>query len=233
LVNYKELKANREPLDRFVKALGQFDKMTYRQMEKKEKIAFLINAYNAFVLSIVVEHYPIKGGLFASLFYPRNSIQHIHGVFDSVEFELAGEKITLDGLEHEQLRRDFIEPRIHTALVCASMSCPPLRNEPYLAEKLDSQLNDQAKRFLSDPKSFRINKKKNRVYLSRIFKWFDGDFVRAFESVSRHSSLDVGQRAVISFIVPYVEPDDGNYLSGKIYTIEYFEFDWSLNVYKP
>ncbi len=75
------------------------------------------------------------------------------------------------------LRIDFNEPRIHVALVCAAISCPPLRNEPYRAEKLDAQLDDQVRQFLKSPHGFRINKKEGRVYLSSVFKWYGKVFL--------------------------------------------------------
>lgn len=118
------------------------------------------------------------------------------------------EPITLDGIENDTLRANFNEPRIHMALVCAAMGCPPLRSEPYLAKKLDDQLNDQTIRFLGDPKRFHIDRDKETVYLSSIFKWFGNDFVNEYGADKKFSGYSESERAVLNFISSYVTPDD-------------------------
>ena len=141
-------------------------------------IAFWINAYNSLTLVAIIDHYPIKPTVVRSLVVPQNSILQIPGVWTKLKFPMMGGEVTLDSIEHENLRPNFNEPRIHMALVCAAMGCPRLLNRPYDAHELDSQLDNQTMIFLSNPKKFRIDKESNSVYLSSIFKWFGEDFVR-------------------------------------------------------
>jgi hypothetical protein len=180
LVNYKALKANRQGLDKFAASLAQLDPQVYDAWNEKEKIAFWINAYNALTLLAIINHYPIKASLLGSLRFPKNSIRQIPGVWDKLQFTVMGRKITLDGIEHEILRAKFNEPRIHMALVCAALGCVVLRDEPYTRDRLDEQLNDQTIRLIKDSRKFRIDREKPRVYLSPIFKWFGGDFVKTY-----------------------------------------------------
>ncbi|NOZ23627.1 MAG: DUF547 domain-containing protein [Planctomycetes bacterium] len=229
LVDYKGLKAAPGRLDAFAAALGKLDRKAYETWTEKGKIAFWINAYNALTLEAIVTHYPIQPSLTASLLYPKNSIRQISGVWDRLRFVAMGKERTLSDIEHEILRKKFNEPRIHMALVCAAMGCPPLRNEPYVAEKLDPQLDDQTRRFLSNPKKFRIDRDAGTVYLSPIFKWFGGDFVGKFaaeEGFARHGAVE---RAVLNFISGYLAEKDAAYLRERVYTIQYLPYDWTLN----
>ncbi|MCH8211406.1 MAG: DUF547 domain-containing protein, partial [Planctomycetes bacterium] len=106
-----------------------------------EKLAFLCNAYNVNVLKMVVGETAKED---------FTSVMDIPGFFDTRSITVAGKQMTLNGLENEQIR-PMGDPRIHAALVCAAMSCPPLRGEPYTADRLDEQLNDQSRRWINDP----------------------------------------------------------------------------------
>ena len=140
------------------------------------------------------------------LAYPKSSIQQIPGRWDKVQWLVMGQKLTLDRIEHAILRGGdpalvatygpFHEPRIHLALVCAAMGCPPLRNEPYAGERLDAQLDDQVRRFLRNPQKFRIDRGNGRVYLSSIFKWFGGDFIKKYGAGEKFAGHSDAERAV-------------------------------------
>lgn len=122
MVNYRALQANKTPLDAFAASLGALEPQAYESLKDTEKIALLINAYNALTLEAILSNYPIKPSLTGSVLYPKNSIRQIPGVWDKLEFQLFGNAMTLDGIEHQILRKQFAEPRIHLALVCASMA---------------------------------------------------------------------------------------------------------------
>ena len=229
MVNYKGLKAGRHKLDEFTRALAKLNRKDYEKWADKAKIAFWINAYNGLTLQAIINNYPIKSSFFRSLRFPENSIRQIPGVWDALKFTVMNQPITLDGIEHNTLRAKLDEPRIHMALVCAAMGCPPLRNEAYTAEKLDAQLNDQTTRFLGNPKKFRIDRKNRTVYLSPIFKWFGNDFVTKYGTDKKFSGYSDSERAVLNFISRYMEPDDKAYLEKGGYSIEYLDYDWSLN----
>ena len=229
MVNYKELKGHRQRLDAFVSAMANLDPSTYRDWSEKQKIAFWINAYNALVLKTIIDHYPIKPSLFMVAIFPSPSIRHISGVFDRLPSTVMGRPMVLNDIEHETLRKNFNEPRIHVSLVCASIGCPPLRGEPFEGEELDTQLADQARRFLSSPRNFRIDRSRKKVYLSSIFKWFGKDFVRSYGTDEKFERQSRTVRAVLNFVSKYVSPQEQSYLAKGTYSIHYTEYDWSLN----
>ena len=157
LVDYNGLEAQSDSLDVFVKQLGEVSLSRFATWDTSAQVAFFINAYNALALHIIKERYPIRPSPWGIFMYPRNSIRQIPFVFQRVEYEVIGETMTLDETEHRILRVDYQEPRIHMALVCAAMSCPPLRQKPYRGAVLDSRLDEQTRRFLVQPDNFRID----------------------------------------------------------------------------
>ncbi len=217
LVNYAALQANRSQLDLFNQSLGEVPPETYASWNEAEQIAFLINAYNAFTLQSIIDQDPLK-----------DSIRDISGVWKRRKFVLAGEEKTLDNIEHDILRKDFNEPRIHVALVCAAMSCPPLRNEPYLAQDLDAQLNDQTIKFATSPHGFSLDQEDKRVYLSSIFKWYGQDFEQTYGNKDKFNGNDK-QRAVLNYFSPVLDLESQKFLEQKDYKVKYLDYDWSLN----
>lgn len=163
------------------------------------------------------------------LVYPKNSIRQIPGVWDELNFPVLGRQLTLNDIEHQIIRKEFPEPRIHLALVCASGGCPPLRGEPYRGETLETQLEDQAKVFLSDPEKFRIDREQNRIYLSAIFDWFKQDFTEKYTTETGFQGGTDAERPVLKFISSYLNEQDAQYLREGKYKIEYLDYDWSLN----
>ena len=231
MVNYSALKANSGDLDAFGAMLGALDANVYAAWPEKQQIAFWINAYNALTLKAIISHYPISG---SSPLYPKSSIRQILGghAWDKLEFIVMGEKRTLNEIEHTVLRKQFSEPRIHVALVCAAISCPPLRNEPFVAERLDEQLDDQGRRFAASTKGLRIDRSAKRVYLSAIFKWFGDDFIAVYGAEDKFTGKTAAQRAVLNYISAYVGDDDRTYLETGHYTVKYLDYDWTLNEQK-
>jgi hypothetical protein len=135
------------------------------------------------------------------------------------EWPLAGERISLYDLEHKVLR-PLRDPRIHFAIVCASRSCPALRAEAYDAERLDFQLDDQARRFINDPSRNRYDKAAKTAHLSEIFKWFDEDFAAA--------------GSVQKYVARYVaDPEIARGLAEETWRIEWIAYDWNLNGTPP
>lgn len=232
MVNYKALKANREKLDAFCTSLEKLDPGIYENWTEKEKIAFWLNAYNAHILQTIINRYPIKASLLKSLAFPKNSIQQISGAFNKISFVIMGRKMTQDDIEHETLRKLFNEPRVHMALVCAAKGCPPLRNEPYLGEKAEAQLNDQTKKFLSNRSKFSIDRTNTTVSLSSIFKWFGEDFIKSYGTDKAFKGHNQKERAVLNFISVYLPERDRDYLKKRKYTVSYTPYDWSLNEYR-
>jgi hypothetical protein len=228
MVNYKELKKDRGRLDAFVGSMATLKRKSYDKWKDEDKIAFWLNAYNGFTLKAIIDNYPIKSSFLMSRVYPKNSIRQIKGVWTKLKFNVMGNKLSLKHIEHEILRKEFDDPRIHVAMVCAAMGCPPLRNEPYEGKKLDVQLDDQSRKFLSDPLKFRVGK--SGLQLSPIFKWFGEDFIKTYGSEKPYAGYEGKEGAVLKFIVKYLKEDQKKWLKYKQrQEIEYQGYDWTLN----
>ncbi|MGQ0814015.1 MAG: DUF547 domain-containing protein [Gemmatimonadota bacterium] len=219
-IRYSELKADRSRLDLYVAGLGTISEAEFDQWPRAWKLAYLINAYNALVLQQVLDNYPIKRSLNpTALIRPANSVWQVAGFFGGIRHRVAGRSLTLDQIEHELLRAQLKEPRIHAALVCAAVSCPPLRAEPYEAARIDAQLDDQWRRFLADAARNRFDRERGELKLSEIFKWFAGDFG--------------GSDGVVDFISDYVDAPTQAWLRASKYRLTYFDYDWTLNDASP
>ena len=229
LVNYRALKADRGGLDAFAASLSRVEREEFDSWSDAQKIAFWINAYNALTLEVILRNYPIEPSFVRSVVYPKNSIRQIPGAWDKLHFVVMAREVTLNDIEHGILRAKFNEPRIHVALVCAASSCPPLRSEPYTAEKLDEQLDDQARIFLRSPRGLRISRDEDKVYLSSIFKWFGEDFIRTYDTSDRFRGKSDTERALLNFVSRYASDSDRDFLLSGNYKIEYLDYDWSLN----
>lgn len=197
-VAYAKLKNDRSSLDAYLTKLAGIDKKQFDTWPEDARLACLINLYNAATLQLIIDHYPVK------------SIKDIGSLFkgpwDQPVISLFGKKITLNTLEHDIIRKEYKEPRIHVALVCAAKGCPPLRPESYTAEKLDEQLNDQSKTYLTSAEGMRIETDKGKVYLSAIFKWYGDDFPSVNAFAEKHSAKSL-----------------------KGLKLDYLDYDWSLN----
>lgn len=210
LVDYAGLKANRAPLDEYLATAGAVAMADFQHWTRDEQLAFLINVYNAATLQLIVDAYPVDSikslGSLVKSPWSRETVQ------------LFGKKISLDTLEHKIIRKNYSEPRIHFALVCAALGCPPLRGEAYQGARLEEQLNDQVKTFLGTPAKNRLDAEKKTVWLSPIFKWYGEDFKTA-------------SNTVIAFVAPFMGAASAETM--KDWTIEYTEYDWSLNDQHP
>ena len=229
MVNYKKLKEDHRKLDIFVLDLKDLNKHVYDSWDPNSKLAFWINAYNGLTLKVVIDHYPIKSSLFKSQLYPKNSIKQIPGAWNRVFFRVMGKKMTLHHIEHNILRKEFNEPRIHMAIVCAAKGCPRLYNKPYSDQKLEEQLENQAKLFFTNIKNFRINRKKRTVFVSPILKWFAMDFARKEEKLPNIKWKMKNDSATLRFAAKYVEKTDAEFLLNKFTILLYQKYDWSLN----
>ena len=207
LVDYAGLRVEREGLDGYLASLSVVSKTEIEGWPEAEQIAFFVNAYNAWTLRLIVDHYPV------------GSIKDIGGFFSGPWKEeivrLFGKTLTLDHIEHEILRKAYAEPRIHFALVCAAVGCPPLRGEPYIGARLDEQLDDQGRVFLSNRQKNRLDTENRTLYLSPIFKWFREDFTKPVGSL-------------VAFVRPFLPRKDQAALEDS-FRIRFTDYDWSLN----
>ncbi len=220
-VDYQALSAEPRMLTRYLDTLATVSEQQFLTFTEAQQLAFLFNLYNAATLKLVVDHYPVK------------SIKDIgswfKGPWNQPVVRLFGTTITLNNLEHELLRKDYTEPRLHLALVCAAQGCPPLRSEAYTAEKLNAQLNNQARTFLGASTGLRIDRHTRTVYVSSIFKWYGKDFISIYTPGAGFAELNKIERAVAAFCSRYVSDQKRAYLMSGGYTVKYSAYDWSLN----
>ncbi len=208
-MDYAALAADRGDLDAFLHSLAA---ARPQAMEKREALAFWIDAYNAVVVQHVLERYP---GI--------RSVKKVDGFFDSLTFPVAGAKVTLDAIEAKG--RALGDPRIHFAVVCASTSCPDLRGEAYTGARLDEQLGDQVRSFLeNEHKGLRYDAESNTVWLSSIFKWYAGDFTGGSTVVAFFS-----RGAILDWVTAHAPKPIAATLETKHPSVSYLDYDWSLN----
>jgi hypothetical protein len=201
MVNYKGFQKDQADLNAYLKNLS--DNGPQSNWSAGDEKAYWINAYNAFTVALILKHYPVK-----SIKDIAGSIYKINTPWDIKFITIGGKKYDLNNIEHGILRKKFDDPRIHFALVCASMSCPKLRNEAYTGTQLNAQLDGAGKDFLNDKTKNRVGA--NKAELSKYFSWYKGDF-------TKNGSL-------ADFINKYSQTKmNGN---TKITSLDY---NWSLN----
>lgn len=223
VVDYATLVADRGSLDQVVAAFDSPASRAERGWTRGERMAFWINAYNLFTLRAVVDHYPIRSGWFTR--QPRNSIRQIDGVWDELTWRAAGRTVTLDDIEHRILRPEFKDARIHFAINCASVSCPPLAVDPYRAATLDDQLDAAARAYLGSAQGVQVRGATLRV--SRLFKWYGDDFIPGYGSVAP-GARDPKERAILGAIVRDGPPAAAA-IARQGAAIGFLDYDWSLN----
>ena len=231
-VDYQGIIKSSDKLDTYLRQLGSVSETSYESWSEEQKLAFWINAYNAFTIKAIVDNYPIKRGLtLKGLFVPSNSILQIPGVWSNLKFRAVGRLVTLEEIEHKILRKQFNEPRIHFAINCASKGCPNLRSEAYRPDIVYQQLESQAIDFINDPvKGVYIDDEKNKVKISKIFKWFGDDFINNYGNTELFSNRNEKDRAVLNVVLRYLQSEaQRNFLLKNNFKISYLGYDWSLN----
>jgi hypothetical protein len=197
---------------------------------RNQELAYWINAYNGWFLQIVIDHYPIKKQLLKGMVYPDNSVQQIRGVWTDIKAKFAGREVSLDNIEHSIIRLEFREPRIHFAIVCASIGCPLLRNEAFRPGELDKQLDDASRDFVGNPAKVQVTQANKTIRISKIFDWFSDDFSQ-FQSDELKKHYSKKESGAIGFILQYLNPADVEVVKSGT-EIKYFDYDWSLNEQK-
>jgi hypothetical protein len=231
MVNYKALKRKRPELKNLLDEFAHLDPNEYSRWPKEDKIAFWLNAYNLQMLKIITDNYPIQGSRWLNPFYGPNSIRHIKGIWTDYKFIVMDEEFTLTEVDQRFFRKEFAEPTVFFALSHASLSSPPLGNEPYYGDKLHQQLQNQTKRFLANPLAFRIDRQNKKVYLSAIFQeaWHGKEFITKFGTNKKFKDQDPVTRAVLNFITNYLARQDIDFLEVENYSIKYIKYDWTIN----
>jgi hypothetical protein len=197
LVDYKGFKADEKEFNRYLDQLSANPPAA--NWSKTEQMAFWINAYNAYTIRLILDHYPVES---IKDIGSKIKIPFVTTPWAAKFFSIGGEKMSLDNIEHGILRKKYDDPRIHFALVCASISCPRLRNEAFTAAKLDRQLDDQGKDFLNNPAKNKVGKAK--AQLSKYFDWYKGDWEKNGQSVAKwvnkYSATKMDATAEVSYL---------------------------------
>lgn len=201
--------------------LGQYTQQLARSnpdriASDKERLAFWVNAYNAYTLKIICDNYPLKS---IQDLNPRGLRKAFaKTVWDKPLVTVNNRPTTLNTIEHKIIRARFKDPRIHFALVCAANSCPPLRSEAYEGDKLDAQLDDQGRKFVTEASKNSYNTATKTAEISKIFSWFAQDFGGSNTEVLRFIARFLPENAAQK-----IKADPG------AWTIRYKNYDWSLN----
>ncbi len=218
-VDYGAIKAEHAALKGYLGTLSAVSEADYGKWNKAQRLAFLINAYSAFTVDLILSKYP-----------DLESIRDLGSVFSSPWkkkfFSLLGQERHLDDIEHGMIRAPgaFDDPRIHVGVVCASIGCPMLRPDAFTPEKLDAQLDDGMKRFLADGTRNRFDAAAGRLQVSKIFDWYGKDFEKGhkgYDSLKTTFARHAVQLAATPEAQARVRNGD--------YKLEFLDYDWRLN----
>ena len=215
-VNYKGLVNEKENLFKFVEQLEKISPDSHEELftTRNEKLAYWINAYNAYILETIVEDYPVE------------SIKDINFIGVTVWLNknlLGGEKISFKSLEDDIIRERFKDPRIHFAINCASASCPPIINEAYLPKKLEMQMEESTKAFINNESNFKVDESNKVIYISAIFDWYEDDFIDWLKT----EYPQIKNPVILDYIKFYY--NDTINPAWYEYDTEVNDYDWSLN----
>lgn len=218
-VDYRGMATDQAQIKTWLKAVSAVPEAEYKQWTKPQRLAFLINGYNAWTVELVLSKYP-----------DLKSIKDIGSVFQSPWkknfIPLFGQEMALDDIEHGLIREPgaFDDPRIHAAVVCASIGCPMLRAEAFTADKLDSQLEDGMRHFLADSSRNRFDAVSGNLQVSKIFDWYGKDFEKGhkgFASLKTTFGHYAGQLTKAPEAQERIRQGD--------YKLEFLDYDWRLN----
>lgn len=219
-VDYAGFARDRAALKAYLDSLAAVARAEFDAWSKPQQLAFLINAYNAYTVELILTKYP-----------ELKSIRDLgNPLFNSPWkrrfFTLLGEKRHLDWIEHEVIRKPGVydDPRIHFAVNCASVGCPMLREEAFVAARLDAQLEEQTRRFLSDRSRNRYNAATGKLEVSEIFKWYGEDFASGYRGIASLTQF-LGRYADLLADAP---AERARIREGRA-PIDYTEYAWALN----
>jgi hypothetical protein len=226
LVYYRALKSERGRLDRYVASLD-VPAATYDGWSRDQQAAFWINAYNAFVLETVLDHYPIRGKAPA---YPPSSIRQIPGAFERVKHRAAGRSVTLDEIE-KTILSGFKEPRVYLALGRGAVGSGRLRSEAYTGARLTAQLDAVQTEFVGERAMLNIDRTAEQIGVTPIVSWHEAEFVAAYDKGAQglFAQRSPIERALVAFIQPHLLPLEREFVQKNSFRVTYHPFDWRLN----
>ena len=213
--DYAALKQDPSKLEAYLELLHAVSPAELEGWTEAQRFAFWIDVYNAHTIRLMIENYPLKS------IRKLDGAFGIKSVFDKEFIPMRAhhpggkdEDLSLNDVEHEILRKQFKDARVHAAINCASKSCPPLRDEAFVAERLDAQLEQQMRALVNDPSRNRFDREKEELRISEIFEWFAEDFEREAKSVKE-------------YLVRFAPPDQAEFIRGA--KLRHLDYDWDLN----
>jgi uncharacterized protein DUF547 len=222
LVYYRALKADRGRLDRYIASLN-VTPATYQGWSKNQQMAFWVNAYNAFVLETVINHYPLHG-----------TIRQIPGAFDKTTWRAAGKALTLDQIE-KTILPEFRDPRLYLALGRGAVGGGRLRSEAYTGDRLETQLAETRSDFVNNRHLYKLDQSTNTLSVTPIISWRQADFIDAYvgsadvpgrQAASQRSPIE---RAIVAFVWPNLLPSEREFVEKNEFKVAFLEMDWRLN----
>jgi hypothetical protein len=225
-VYYRALRAERGRLDRYIASLDVAGGV-YDGWSREQKIAFWINAYNAFVLQTVLNHYPIRGKAAA---YPASSIRQIPGAFERLAHRAAGRRVTLDEIEKTILPA-FNDPRVYLALGRGAVGSGRLRSEAYTAARLGAQLEAVQSEFVTERQMITVDRPEDRITITPIVSWHEAEFVAAYDKGTSGTFAERSpvERALVAFVLPHLLPLEREFVQKNTFRVTFHSFDWRLN----
>ncbi|MBL0142513.1 MAG: DUF547 domain-containing protein [Betaproteobacteria bacterium] len=225
-VRYADFATDRAALKDVLAESSKVDEAQFRGWTKPQQMAFLINAYNAWTVELILTKYP-----------DLKSIRDLGNIlFNSPWkrkfFTLFGRESSLDQVEHEMLRKPGVydEPRVHYAVNCASVGCPMLREEAFVAARLDAQLEEQARRFLSDRSRNRYSAQSGKLEVSEIFKWFKEDWSSGYRGIGSAGPVSSREQYFARYADLLADgPGNRRVVAEGRAPIDFLDYDWSLN----
>jgi hypothetical protein len=225
-VYYRALQSERSRLDRYVSSLNVAP-ATYAGWSPEQQMAFWVNAYNAFVLQTVINHYPVKG---KSEEYPAGSIRLIPGAFDKLTHRAAGRSLTLDEIEKTVLP-EFKEPRLYLALGRGAVGSGRLRSEAFSGDRLEKQLDAVAADFMMHEQMIKMDRAQDTLSLTPILSWREAEFVATYDpgATGAFAERSPIERALVAFITPRLLPLEKELVRKNTFRVLFHAIDWRLN----
>jgi len=211
LVDYNSIAQEK----RFTEYIQSLQRAKVEEFSRDGQLAFWINAYNAVTIDKVIKKKPKKS--VRETFVP--GIWTSTKFFTSREHIVAGKRLSQDDIEHEILRKQFQDPRIHFAIVCASMGCPPLPRIAYTEENVQDRLEKETRKYLNSQRGMRVDQAENTLHVSKLFDWFATDFIQKSGST-------------LAFMRPYLNEETLSFLE-RDPMISYLQYNWALNAQAP
>ena len=218
MIDYEGFLQDQAKLENYLSSIERLSVEEFADYSREDRMALWINAYNASVIQLILKHYPV------------DSIQKIHGFWDDKVARIAGMTYSLGEIRDKVFRQGFRDERATLALISGTKSSGPLRNEPYVGNKLTEQLKDQMAAFLSDERFNRIKINQKKLLLSPLFKELADDFILGYSSSDRDSQFSPQEFAVLSFIrIHLADSKLKDWIKARKYKIRFLPYDWSLN----